>query len=106
MQGGDDPASVIDQVFGKPQALPLLPQDYTLPVNPATRPQAYILLSFAVNEKGQADDFQVLESVPAAADKSVTKLQRQLRATRFRPRFADGEPAATSGLTYRYFYQP
>lgn len=106
MQGGGDPASVIDQVFGKPQALPVLPQDYALPVNPANPPEAYILLSFAVNEKGQAEDFQVLESVPSAADKSVAKLRRQLRATRFRPRFADGEPATTSGLTYRYLYQP
>ena len=106
MLGGDDSASVIDRVFGKPRALPVLPRDYELPVNPANPPDAYILLSFDVNENGQAEDFQVLESVPSAADKSVAKLRKQLRATRFRPRFADGEPAATPDLTYRYLYQP
>ncbi|MBK9468109.1 MAG: hypothetical protein IPO20_09170 [Gammaproteobacteria bacterium] len=59
-----------------------------------------------MNEAGRAQDVEVIESSPPAADKHVSRLRKRLLGTAFRPRFDAGQPVATADVAYRYTYTP
>jgi tetratricopeptide (TPR) repeat protein len=102
-QAGEAAPAVLQSVFGKPLALPVLPSELegTAPAQPA-----YITVRFAVNETGRATDMEVVESSPPAADKYISRLRKRLLTTAFRPRFDAGQPVATADVHYRYTYSP
>lgn len=104
--GAQADAAPLLELFGQPRALPVLPRGIEQLAESAgsVEPDAVITVAFAVNERGLAEDIQVLESTPPAADSQISKLRKRLRATRFRPRFEAGMPVSTAGLTYRYRY--
>ena len=57
--------------------------------------------SFRVNERGRARDVESHESL-AEDVADANRLRRALRATRFRPRFEDGEPVESQVIQRRY----
>lgn len=105
-QAGDTSPHILSSVFGQPLALPVLPAELDAAAPAAAAGPAWITIRFAVNESGRAQDVEVLESSPPAADKHIARLRKRLLGTAFRPRFDAGQPVATSNVAYRYTYTP
>ncbi|MBP6381584.1 MAG: tetratricopeptide repeat protein [Pseudomonadales bacterium] len=104
-QDGALSAQIQASVFGRPLALPVLPAELDAAAPGAAGP-AWITVRFAVNESGRAEDVEVIESSPPAADKHISRLRKRLLGTAFRPRFDAGQPVATANVAYRYTYTP
>ena len=65
-----------------------------------------VVARYLVDERGQARDIEIIESVPEGLkDSTVT---RTLQRSRFRPKIIDGEPVRADGPQYsfRFGYQP
>ncbi len=63
----------------------------------------WVLLRYDVDEGGRARNIEVIEAEPP--DLLGERLVNVLARSRFRPRFADGQPVATEGLMYRHEYR-
>jgi len=105
-QAGETSPRILASVFGQPLALPVLPAELDAAAPAAAAGPAWITVRFAVNETGRAQDVEVIESSPPAADKHVSRLRKRLLGTAFRPRFDAGQPVATPDVAYRYTYTP
>lgn len=105
-QAGETSPRILASVFGQPLALPVLPAELDAAAPATAAGPAWITIRFAVNEAGRAQDVEVIESSPPAADKHVSRLRKRLLGTAFRPRFDAGQPVATSDVAYRYTYTP
>jgi len=92
-----------EEFFGHPKALPDLP---FLKGNLDTinSDMSYVLVSFDVSEHGRAKNINIVESHPKANIRIRSRVRNSLKAAKFRPRFADGKPAITAGLTHRYVF--
>lgn len=87
----------------EPVALPELPQLRKLP--PAVpRDEGDILLEFAVTASGKVVDLERLDD-NEELDGTANRLMRQLRRTRFRPKFEAGEPVATQNIVRAFDVQ-
>ncbi len=87
----------------EPVALPELPELRRLPpVVP--RDEGDILLEFAVTASGKVVDLERLDD-NEALDGKANRLMRQLRRTRFRPKFEAGEPVATQNIVRAFDVQ-
>ena len=87
-------------MFGKPVALPDI--DGIRPLPPAvSADQGDILLEFGVNPRGRVIDLVRLDEGDEDNGKA-NQLMRKLRKTRFRPRFASGEPTITEKIVKAY----
>ncbi|NHO64035.1 tetratricopeptide repeat protein [Aestuariicella hydrocarbonica] len=93
----------IDQYFGHPVALPDLP---LLKGNTDTANDAdeYVLARFNVSKHGQARNIEILDAFPENNVKNRSQVRKTLKTTKFRPRFENGEPAATENITHRYVF--
>lgn len=94
----------IDQLFGQPRTLPAirLPlenEDKTLPENPP-----YVLASFDVSPSGKARNIEILESRPSDSTSHHRRARKSIAATRFRPRYENGKPVMTTGVSLRYVF--
>ncbi len=70
----DTSNSAVNQIFGHPIALPVLPEGLAALADagvPAGSQQGTITVTFAVNERGLVEDIQVVESQPSAAAPEV-----------------------------------
>jgi len=105
-QAGEAAPLILRSVFGKPLALPVLPDDLQAPAPDAPAQSAYIKVRFSVDETGRAENMEVVESSPPAADKYVSRLRKRLLSTAFRPRFEGGQPVATPNVGFVYSYSP
>ncbi len=96
----DDAQLLINHMFGKPVALPDI--DGIRPLPPAvSADQGDILLEFGVNPRGRVIDLVRLDEGDGDNGKA-NQLMRKLRKTRFRPRFASGEPTITEKIVQAY----
>ena len=96
----DDAQLLINHMFGKPVALPDI--DGIRPLPPAvSADQGDILLEFGVNPRGRVIDLVRLDEGDGDNGKA-NQLMRKLRKTRFRPRFASGEPTITEKIVKAY----
>lgn len=95
-----------DPIFDRPRALPIVPPEFDAAAIDATERTAtgYVLVSFDVTEKGEADAIEIIEAEPTSAEAPIKRLRKRLQGTPFRPRFENGEPVATPGVKYRYVY--
>ena len=98
----DDAQVQINNIFGKPVALPDI--DGIRPLPPLlTENQGDILLEYGVSARGH-----VIELVRRDENEDVDykgkahRVMRNLRKTKFRPRFADGEPIVTKKIVRAY----
>jgi hypothetical protein len=88
----------------EPAPLPDLDGLRTLPPTVSAE-QGNILVEFEVDTRGTVRDLERLDD-NAASDDAALRLLREIRATRFRPRFEDGEPIATGKLVRAYDIKP
>ncbi|MFT5131617.1 MAG: hypothetical protein ACI9SC_000076 [Gammaproteobacteria bacterium] len=100
---GMDPEK-IDRLFGQPRTLPAihLPvqnKEDLLPENPS-----YVLASFDVSSSGKAQNIQIIESEPEDNESYLRRAKRSIAATKFRPRFENGKPVETTGVSLRYVF--
>ena len=94
----------IDQFFGQPRTLPAISlpiekHEEILPENPP-----YVLASFDVSPSGKAHNIQIIESSEGDNVRYRRKAKRSIAATRFRPRYENGQPVLTTGLSLRYVF--
>jgi hypothetical protein len=96
----DDAQVQIELVFGEPVALPDI--DGIRPLPPAVEAdQGDILLQFGVNKRGHVIDLVRLDEGEDEKGKAY-RLMRKLHKTKFRPRFAGGEPIITEKIIRAY----
>lgn len=93
-----------EALFSTPKVLDL-GEDYSeyLANESAQTNQGYVLLSVDLNALGGVSKVEFIEEHPQTPSMRRTAV-RELRGRRFRPRIVDGEPAATTGMRYRYRY--
>ena len=94
----------LDAFFGQPRTLPAISfpsekEEEALPENPP-----YVLASFDVSPSGKAHNIEIIES--SEGDDAVyrRKAKRSIAATRFRPRYENGQAVLTTGLSLRYVF--
>ncbi len=96
----DDAQIQVEHIFGEPVALPDIDGIRPLPPSVAAE-QGDILLEFRINPRGHVINLVRLDE--SEDDKAkANKLMRKLRKTKFRPRFAGGEPIITDKIVRAY----
>ena len=96
----DDAEEQVNRLFGEPAALPDL--DGVRPLPPTTSPDmADLLLEFKVTPGGRVVDLSRLDD-NLDNEPKANRLMRQLRKTRFRPRFEGIEPVETEMNNWAY----
>ncbi|MCB1676000.1 MAG: hypothetical protein KDI01_06900 [Halioglobus sp.] len=100
LAGRADAATAAQRLLDAPAALPDIDGIRPLPP-PVPEQQGNVLLAFGVNERGRVVDLERLDD-DDASDGGANRLMRQLRRTKFRPRFAAGEPIQTRGMVRAY----
>ena len=91
------------QLFGEPVALPDIADLNPLP--PVVAPeQANILLAFGVSEKGRVQDLERMDD-NEVDNRQASRLMKQLRRTKFRPRFEAGQPVETENIVKAFDIQ-
>jgi tetratricopeptide (TPR) repeat protein len=103
----------LQRLFGAPVPLPSFAAVRPFPETTGSE-SANLLLEFGVSERGRVFDLRRLDQ-PPATDMSngidepqvdneavANRFMRELRRTRFRPRFENGEPVATEGVIWTY----
>ncbi len=104
LAGSDNSEKNLESLFGHPRSLPSLPDYHHISAKSPVKKDGYILARFDISARGRANNIEILESKPEKAVHSRIKVKRLLRSTRFRPRFAAGEPVATQGIVQRYVF--
>jgi tetratricopeptide (TPR) repeat protein len=91
--------------FSRPQAV-TSPQPSWLGIRPrGSEPNledGWVVASYTVDARGQAQDIEILESHPAG--RKDTTVRRTLRSTRFRPRLEDGKPVDAENQRYVFLF--
>ena len=103
----DDAQVQIKNLFGEPVALPDI--DGIRPLPPlASEEQGDILLEFGISTRGRIVELvrlNVDENEDVDFKGKAHRLMRNLRKTKFRPRFADGEPTVTEKIVRAYDFE-
>ena len=79
--------------------LPVHNQEDLVPENPP-----WVVASFDVSPSGKATNIQIVE---ASIEDNVSykrRAKRSIAATKFRPRYENGEPVLTTGVSLRYVF--
>lgn len=92
-----------EEYFGHPKALPDLPF-IKGNLDTINSDVSYVLVSFDVSKNGRAKNINIIESQPQDSVRIRARVRNSLKAAKFRPRFADGLPTTTAGLTHRYVF--
>jgi hypothetical protein len=104
----DPEGEAMQQLFGNPVALPTNNIFDETRFRDGSGPytgKGYLLVEFDVDEYGRSRDVRVVEAEPADSDRWANQARRQVRDTRFRPRFVNGESVETQAVLQRYeFY--
>jgi len=98
----DEPDAQHRRLFGEPTPLPTINPLQT-PYAPEFSAEGRAVVSYDVNERGQARNVKVVEADSEESAK-VARLIRDIKGTLFRPRFENGEPVATTEITKSYAY--
>ncbi|MEM8660663.1 MAG: hypothetical protein AAGF35_07255 [Pseudomonadota bacterium] len=97
-QDGDQ--QKVEDLLEKPVPLPDMTGLSSLPT-PVSTDRGDILLEFGINSRGRVVDLTRLDDNDEM-DARAIRLMRNLRATKFRPRFENGEPVETDNLVRAY----
>lgn len=96
----DDAQAQVERLFGEPVPLPAV--DGVRPLPPTTSPDmADLLVEFGVSAGGRVVDVDRVDD-GVENESQANRLIRQLRQTRFRPRFEGGEAVDTDTLSWAY----
>lgn len=113
-KNGADPKQ-IEGLFGYPQRLPVTQSPFD-ERKVATDKESeypgrfekgapYAVASFDVTASGKAENIEIVESAPTDSPWLRRRVRQMIAASRFRPRFMDGEPVETKGVNLRYVLQ-
>ena len=103
----DSDRAAADSLFASPVAINFIPPLSPVDLSGSINDYAWggITAQFEVTANGRARYVEIVEALPA--DLMEARYRRRLRETYFRPRLADGVPAATASVRftheYRYF---
>lgn len=103
LQASPEDRDEIEALFGVPKQIPSL----TLPLPEVDAHQAqktpeFVQLRLDVSEAGAPRNVEVVESSDPDDRRARREAKRDIRSRIFRPRFVNGEPAATEGLKFRW----
>ncbi len=96
----DDAEQALAEFLAEPAALPALEGIRPLPA-PVPPEAADLLVEFEVDQRGRVRDLDRIDDTEGNEAIAI-RLLRKLRRTRFRPRFADGQPVPTTGIVWAY----
>jgi hypothetical protein len=88
-------AAAIRRAFG--------PEDSAV-LDPSRVYRGYIDAEVETSRYGQTTDVTILDATPATSRAIERRLDKHLSQTRFRPRFAEGEPVRSDRFVVRYYY--
>lgn len=91
----------LQKYFDKPHVLSFYRE--TQEHVPETDTTGYVDAVFNVTSTGRAQGIQIIDSSPS--DVMDSRVQRSIRATRYRPRFVEGRPVTTKGVSYRHVFE-
>ncbi|WP_193164964.1 tetratricopeptide repeat protein [Microbulbifer hainanensis] len=91
----------IDDIFGRPAALPALPM---LEEDRQALANSYVTVSYDVTAFGKARNIQVLNAKPQDSVSIRSRVRNVLKRAKFRPRFENGEPVDTVGIVQRFVF--
>lgn len=88
---------------GQEEYLPIVRAAPVYPPRAAQRSlEGYVVLSYTVNERGETEDIQVVESTSAEFEQaSIESVEKY----RYRPRLVDGRTVAVEGVTTRVVFE-
>jgi tetratricopeptide (TPR) repeat protein len=75
-------------------------------VTGSTAGQGVIVIEFDITTSGRPVDAEVVEADPRANKNIIIKAKRQLRASRFRPRYENGIAVEAQNTRIRYLFEP
>ncbi|TQV84628.1 tetratricopeptide repeat protein [Exilibacterium tricleocarpae] len=104
LRDGNIDQTQIDLLFGQPVALPDLPLVDSSVVEEDEENQPYVLVSFDVTPYGRARNVAIIESMPEDNVRIRSRVRKALKLAKFRPRFENGSPTLTTGMTHRYLF--
>ncbi|HEX6259125.1 MAG TPA: hypothetical protein VFZ51_00630 [Woeseiaceae bacterium] len=64
--------------------------------------EGYMVARFTVNERGRATDIEIVEEDPPEFTAMRTRIQKTLKESVYRPRYADGNPASAENQLFRH----
>ncbi|WP_295798535.1 hypothetical protein [uncultured Microbulbifer sp.] len=91
----------IDEIFGRPAALPALP---LLDEDREVLAHSYVTVSYDVTAFGKARNIKILNAAPEDKVSIRSRVRNVLKRAKFRPRFVNGEPVDTSGIVQRFVF--
>ena len=100
----DAPPALADELFGEPQPIEQLP----IPgeEEPETREDSYYADALLdVPESGWPRNIRIQAVHPPAETTLIKRAERGIAATRYRPRYRDGEPVATTDVPLRFIFK-
>ena len=103
LQASPEDRDQIEALFGNPTQIPTL----MLPLpevdqHEAEKEQEYVKLKLDVTDNGSPRNVEVVESSDPNDVTARRDAKRDMRKRIFRPRFVNGEPAATEGLSFKW----
>lgn len=97
----DDTGALAESLFSQPEPLPVVKGMEPLP-EPTLGDSGPLVLSFTVSNTGRVRDVERLLTPEVEEDAPISRLERLIRNTRFRPQFVEGEPTTTEGVTWSF----
>lgn len=102
-------ANTLNETFGEPVRLLHFVDDYEAgnALAPGKK-EGYVLFDLTVNEYGRVKDLTILENEPASRTREISRAGQSMTRARYRPRYENGMPVATTNVQVRYVfeYQP
>ena len=71
-----------------------------------TAGQGAIVFEFDISTSGRALDPELVESAPGASKDAINRARRQLKSSRFRPRYDNGIAVENQNVSIRYLFVP
>ena len=71
-----------------------------------TAGQGAIVFEFDISTSGRALDPELVESAPGASKDVINRARRQLKSSRFRPRYDNGIAVENQNVRIRYLFEP
>jgi len=93
----------VNNLLAHPRSLPAM--QFPLPYKQEKdENESYVIASFDVTKTGKAKNIRIIESNPADSTSLHRRAKKTIKSSRFRPRFENGEPVATSDVNVRYVF--
>lgn len=89
------PVPVIRRAFG--------PED-SAAFDPARPYRGFVDVEIQTSRYGQTRDAEILDTSPGTSRAIERRVEKHVALTRFRPRFAEGEPVGSDRFVLRYYY--